>query len=125
MEWLENTRTQSRTEFDGEVVIQLMKNNKYQFKFRKNSFHKIAPDGEYFVIAKDENKIYFKESEKGKGFHLLEWSTGAKYFQIKAERLQLRQEDLGEYNLEFDSKLGLHYICFARKLEKTLKWETK
>ena len=123
MDWLENTRGQYKTEFDGEVIVQRMKDKRIQFKFRKNSFHKIISGEEFLILAKDNDKIYFKESNRQKGFHLLDWGINTKYFQLKPEKLPLRDDDFGEYNLEFDTKLGLHYICLNRKLEKTLSWE--
>lgn len=123
MDWLENNRSQNRTLFDGEVILQKMKDGRIQFKFRKNSYHKIISNEEYLILAKDNDKIYFKESDAQRGFHLLDWGINTKYFQLKPEKLPLVTDNFGEYNLEFDTKLGLHYISLNRKLEKTLSWE--
>ena len=91
--------------------------------FRKNSIYKIISNEEYVVIAKDGNKIYFKEANRIRGFKLGNWTPNVKCFKVMLSKFPLREEDLGEYNLEFDTNLGLHYICLNRKLEKQLNWE--
>ena len=131
MEWFGKEKTMNRTEFDGEVVLHYERRTQSDekkmllFKFRKNSIHKIAPDCQYIVVARDDNKIYFKESDKLRGFKLGDYCMNTKAFKIDMRKFPLREDDFGEYNLEFDTKLGLHYICLARKLEKTLTWEGK
>ena len=128
MEWLEKSYSQNRSKFDSEVILSLENrtNNKMLlFKFRKNSIYKIISNKEYVVIARDGNNIYFKESDEARGFKVGSWSPSIKAFKIKAERFPLEEDNLGEYNLEYDTKLGLHYICLARKLEKTLNWEVR
>lgn len=130
MEWFGKEKSQNRTEFDSEVVLHTekrSKNNKSMllFKFRKNSIHKIAVDCQYIVIAKDDNKIYFKESDKNRGFKINDYCMNTKSFKVDLSKFTIPEECFGEYNLEFDSKLGLHYICLSRKLEKTLNWEGK
>ena len=124
MEWIGLDKSQNRTQFDGEVILGYIdhgKDKRVQFKFRKNSSYKIT-NGDYVVIAKDGNRIYFKESDK-KGFKLGSYCQNARAFKVKEERFPLREEDLGEYNLEFDTELHLHYICLSRKLTKELKFE--
>lgn len=123
MEWIENDKAQNRTQFDGEVVISLEKGERLLFKFRKNSIYKIISNEEYVVIAKDGNKIYFREANRMRGFKLGNWTPNVKCFKVMLGKFPLREEDLGEYNLEFDTNLGLHYICLNRKLEKQLNWE--
>ena len=125
MEWLENSKGQRRSEFDGEVILSFEKNGRIQFKFRKNSIYKIISNEEYIVVANDGNKIYFKESNSKQGFRLSKWTSNSKIFKVLRPRFPLNEDDwAGEYNLEYDSKLGLHYICLNRKLEKgSLNWE--
>lgn len=128
MEWLEKDHAQNRTQFDGEVVLTVDKHLKsplLQFKFRKNSFYKIVDNSDSMVIARDGNRIYFKESDSSRGFKLCKWSVGSKIIKVRLDRFPIDSDKLGEYNLEFDTKLGLHYICLNRKLEKTLSWESK
>ncbi len=127
MEWLENNRGQHRSELDGEVIVSLEKKptKRIRFLFRKSSFYKIISEQEFVIVAKDGNRIYFKESKKGSGFALSRWTPTSRVFKISCNQLHLREEDFGEYNLEYDSELHLHYICLLRKLEKTLKWEGK
>lgn len=128
MEWLEKEHSQNRTQFDSELVITLEKREEGDmlvFKFRKNSVYKIISNEEYVVVAKDGNNIYFKESNSKHGFKIGNYTPSIKSFKIRADKLNLKEENLGEYNLEFDSKLGLHYICLYRKLEKSLSWENK
>lgn len=124
MEWIGLDKSQNRTQFDGEVILSYIdhgKDKRVQFKFRKNSSYKIT-SGDNVVIARDGNRIYFKESDR-KGFKLGNYSQNTRAFKVKEERFAVREEDLGEYNLEFDSELHLHYICFARKLTKELRFE--
>lgn len=123
MEWLENDKAQNRTQFDGEVIISVERGERLLFKFRKNSVYKIISNEEYVVIAKDGNKIYFREATPNRGFKLGNWTPNVKCFKVLLSKFPLREEDLGEYNLEFDTNLGLHYICLNRKLEKQLNWE--
>ena len=128
MEWLENNKSQNRSEFDCEVILQIENhavNKRLLFKFRKNSIHKIAVDCQYVVIAKDGDKIYFKESSSKRGFKVSDYAMNTKTFKINLDKIEVDPAWLGEYNLEFDSKLGLHFICLSRKLEKTLNWEGK
>lgn len=129
MEWLEKTYSQNRTQFDSEVILSFEKRGKYEnvlFRFRKNSVYKIISNEEYIVVAKEGNNIYFKESDIKRGFKVGNWTERVKSFKVQADKLRLREEDAGEYNLEFDTKLGLHYICLARRLEKpSLCWEGK
>lgn len=128
MEWLEKTRSQNRTEFDDDIILSYERRanqNMIAFRFRKNSVYKVISNEEYIVIAKDGSNIYFKGSDAKHGFKICNWSPSTKVFKIKADRLQLTDENLGEYNLEFDSKLGLCYINLHRKLEKSLFWEGK
>lgn len=130
MEWFGKEKSQNRTEFDGEVVLHTERRSKTDknmllFKFRKNSIHKIAVDCEYVVIARDGNRIYFKESDKTRGFKVGDYCMNTKSFKVDMTRFPIPEKYLGEYNLEFDSKLGLHFICLDRKLEKTLNWEGK
>lgn len=128
MEWLGKSHSQNRTQFDGEVVLSVDKHLNaplLQFKFRKNSYYKIINNCEAMVIAKDGNNIYFKEAEPNKGFKLCKWGVSSKIFKVRLDRFPVDVDKLGEYNLEFDSKLGLHYICLSRKLEKALSWEGK
>ena len=130
MEWLEKDKSQNRTEFDGEVVLNTERRTNSDkrmllFKFRKNSIHKIAVDCQYVVIAKDGNKIYFKESDKKRGFKIGNYCMNTKSFKVDLRKFPIDDEYFGEYNLEFDTKLGLHYICLNRKLEKQLIWEGK
>ena len=128
MEWLEKSHSQNRTQFDSEVIISLENradNKMLLFRFRKNSVYKIISKEKFIVVAKDGDNIYFKESDAAHGFKVSDWSPSIKSFKIKADRLPLTNENLGEYNLEFDTKLGLHYISLYRKLEKTLSWEGK
>lgn len=125
MEWLEASRGANRTQFDGEVILAFEKEKYVLFKFRKNSNYKIT-DKEYLVVAKDGNRIYFKEAEENRGFKLSSWTNRVKCFKIAADRLQLTKNDVGEYNLEYDVNLHLHYICLVRKLEKPgLNWENR
>ena len=126
MEWIGLDRTQNRTKFDGDVIVSYENHGdetRVQFKFRKNSSYKIT-SGEHIVIAKDEDRIYFKESDT-KGFKLGNYANNVRVIKVKFKKLPLKEDCLGEYNLELDSKLGLHYICLNRKLEKQLFWETK
>jgi len=128
MEWLEKTHTQNRTQFDCDVVVTLEKRanaTMLLFKFRKNSIYKIVSNEDYIVLAEDGANIYFKEADAKRGFKIGEWSASVKVVKINLDRLPLTENQLGEYNIEFDSKLGLHYICLNRKLEKSLFWETK
>lgn len=129
MEWLEKTHSKNRTQFDSEVILSFEKREKYDyvlFRFRKNSIYKIISNESYVVVARDGNNIYFKESDNKHGFKVGNWTERVKAFKVVAERLNLKDEDAGEYNLEFDTKLGLHYICLYRKLEKpSLNWESK
>ena len=128
MEWLERDKSQNRTEFDGEVILQLEDykgKKRVQFKFRKNSANKILGNDDYVVVARDGDCIYFKESDKKKGFKLSAYGVGTRIFKVLQERFPLSEKQMGEYNLEFDSRFGLHYISLRRKLEKTLSWEGK
>lgn len=129
MYWLGKTYSQNRTQFDSEVVLTLEKRDKYNyalFKFRKNSIYKIISNEEFILVAREGNNIYFKETNEKCGFKIGNWTNRVKSFKIVSDRLNLKQEDIGEYNLEFDSKLGLHYICLLRKLEKpSLNWESR
>ena len=127
MEWLGKTYSQNRTEFDGEVIVHLelnQKGNRVQFKFRKNSSYKIT-DGNYVMVARDGDRVYFKEGDASRGFKLGDYGVDTKIFKVKQERFPVSESEMGEYNLEFDSRFGLHYICFKRKLEKSLTWEGK
>ena len=126
MEWLTKDYTQQRTQFDCDVVLGLERRKDSEMlliKFRKNSIYKIVSNEEYIVLAKDGVNIYFKDSDAKHGFKIGEWSPSIKAIKIKHSKLPLTEDELGEYNLEFDSKLGLHYICLKRKLEKALPWE--
>ncbi len=126
MEWLGVEKSQNRTQFDGEVVINYENHGtekRVQFKFRKNSSYKIT-DGDMILIAKDGNKVYFKGTDN-KGFKLCDYAQNVRIIKVRLDRFPIREEDLGEYILEFDSALHLHYICFARKLEKSFNWEGK
>ena len=128
MEWLQKDKSHNISEFDGEVIIQFemhVGKTRIQFKFRKNSIHKIATDCEYIVIAKDGDRIYFKESNVKYGFKVSNYGQNTKVFKVKYDRFHIDEDKLGEYNLEFDTNLGLHYISLNRKLEKTLNWEGK
>ncbi len=125
MEWLEREKSQNRSEFDGDVILQFEQVKdivRLQFKFRKNSAYKIVSKEEYIIVARDKNKIYFKEATSKNGYHLSNAGLNTKIFKVLLTRFPVRKEDLGEYNIEFDSDLGLHYICLDRKLEKTLVW---
>ena len=125
MEWIGLDKAYNRTQFDGEVIMSYEnhgKDTRIQFKFRKNSSYKIT-HGDYIVIAKDGNKIYFKESDN-RGFKLGDYAKNARNIKVKMDKLAIREDDLGEYNLEFDTEYHLHYICFDRKLAKPgLKFE--
>lgn len=126
LNWLEKDYSQQRTQFDCDVVISLERRKGLPmllFRFRKNSIYKIISNEEFIVIAKDGPNIYFKESDSKKGFKVGNYSPSIKSIKIKHSRFPLKEEDLGEYNIEFDTKLGLHYICLRRKLEKQLNWE--
>lgn len=128
MDWLEKSHGGCRTKFDSEVIISVENRRDTKmllFRFRKNSIYKIISSTDYIVLAKDNNKIYFKESSDTKGFKVGDYSQFIKSFKIQFDRLPLREEDLGEYNLEYDTNLHLHYICLNRKLEKQLDWEVK
>ena len=129
MEWLENTKTHNCTKYDGEVVISKFKQLntiKVKFKFRKNCAWKIIATNEFMIVARDGNRIYFKESDSKKGFKLTSEGLNAKAFKLLAKRIDIRDEDYGEYNLEFDTNLHLHYIHLERKLDKqSLNWEEK
>ena len=128
MEWLENGKSQHRSEFDGDLIINFEKHadvTRVQFRFRKNSIYKIISNNEYVVVARDGNNIYFKESNATRGFKVSRWTDNVKIFKVSCEKLKLTEDNIGEYNIEFDSNLGLHYICLGRKLEKTLYWEGK
>lgn len=126
MEWISLDKTQNRTQFDGEVIVSYENHGeekRVQFKFRKNSSFKITT-GCHIVVARDGNKVYFKESNE-RGFKLGEYSNNTRVIKIKLRKFHIEEKYLGEYNLEFDSSLRLHYICLDRKLEKTLNWESK
>ena len=122
MEWIENGRHQYRTKFDGEVVIKAERDNKVLFKFRKNSFYKILEDNEYIVVAREGEKIYFKGSDSKRGFKLGKYGENTRTFKIKRDALKLTDDLLGEYNLDYNSELGLCYINLYKKLEKELSW---
>lgn len=127
IEWIEKERRYNRTNFDGEVIISHVKrgHNKYAtcIKFRKNSFFKIAKDEESIVLARDNAKIYFKEAGARNGFKLRDFGDQAKMVIIPKQIVS--NSECGEYNLEFDSDLMLHYINLYKKLEKELNWEER
>lgn len=127
--WIENDRCHNRSLFDSDVIISVVNKKanekKVVIKFRKSSFYKIVSNEMYMVVARDGAKIYFKESDCKRGFKLCDWTESVKYLKIDVNKLRLSKEDEGEYNLEYDSSLGLHYICLVRKLEKSLNWESK
>ncbi len=126
MEWLEKDYSQQRTQFDCDVVVTIERRKEATmllFKFRKNSIYKIVSNEEFLTLAKDGVNIYFKASDAKRGFKIGSWSEHVKSIKLKYSKLPLTDEELGEYNLEYDSRLGLHYICLKRKLEKSLKWE--
>lgn len=131
MEWIENTKSKTHTEFDSEVIVyQILKKKeknfyKVVFKFLKNSAYKIVPDGEYIVLAKDGSRIYFKQCKSQHGFKLMSSGATVKYFEVKTSVLNLDESVFGEYNLEYDSSLGLHYIDFNRKFSQELSWKGK
>lgn len=128
MEWLEKSHSQNRTQFDCDVVVGVEGRRDTKllvFRFRKNSIYKIVSNEEYIILARDGNNIYFKESDAKRGFKVGNWSPSVKAVKINFNKISLTDDQLGEYNIEFDSKLGLHYICLNRKLEKQLFWETK
>ena len=83
MEWLEASRGANRTQFNGEVILAIERDKYVLFKFRKNSNYKIT-DKEYLVLAKDGNRIYFKEAEQNHGFKLCKWTSRVRYFKIAA-----------------------------------------
>ena len=128
MEWIGKEHSCGRTQFDSELVISLEKRDSgsmFVFKFRKNSIFKILSNNHYIMIGKDGDNLYFKETESRLGFRVGNYTDNIKAFKVRAEKLNLKEENLGEYNLEFDSKLMLQYINFNRKLEKQISWETK
>ena len=129
MEWLGVDKSQNRTKFDGEVVVSYEnhgKNTRVVFKFRKNSIHKIAVDCKHVVIAKEGDCVYFKEADSKHGFTVGNYAVDTTVFKVRYDRFPVPEENLGEYELEFDSKTGLQYICFRRKLEApSLRWEGK
>lgn len=125
MEWLTKGGSQNRTQFDGEVILSVEREKYFLFRFRKNSNFKIT-DKDYIVIAKDGNRIYFKEADASQGFKLGNWTNRVRSFKVAIDKLRLDKSAVGEYNLEFDTNLHLHYICLVRKLEApSLNWEGK
>lgn len=127
MDWIQKDKTYSKSEFDSEVMITRQQYKKgcdrFFFKFMKNSIYKIMKNYQYITLAKQGRRIYFKEINSKFGFKVSDYGDSSKCFKVVEKLLSLSNEDLGEYNLEYDSELGLHYIDFNRKLKKELDWK--
>ena len=124
MEWIEKSRSYTKARFDSEVVVSTtMIDWKKQvcFRFRKNSAHKLFSNEPFLVVARDGNKIYFKEASPITGYKLQETGPDSRYLRLFSDKL-IKDEECGEFNLEFDRELGLCFINLDRKLTKELNW---
>ena len=128
MKWVEKNHCCTKNVFDSELIITKSstgtKNHtmKVVFRFMKNSFWKICREQMYILVAKEGTRYYFKESTPNRGWKLSGYSDTSKLFRVDEELLPFDDKDLGEYNLEYDSEVGLHFIDTKRRLVKNVDW---
>ena len=83
------------------------------FTFRNESYDFFAEDCEYFVIAFDENRIYFKGSDKRHGLLLAKnahVSATIRYAKMQNTFAKKLLPWVGDYSLEYDKEEKLYYI---------------
>ena len=127
MEWVQKTNAYNKAMFDSEIMISKIEtkgnNARVFFKFMKNSIYKIVKTQDFITLARDKSRIYFKETDPCYGFKIADYGYKTKCFKVREDLFPIKNDELGEYNLEYDTQLGLHYIDINRKLKKELDWK--
>lgn len=81
--------------------------------FRNESYELFANDAEYFVIAFDGNRMYFKGSDKHHGLLLAKNSQTTdktRYAKMQNTFAKKMLPWVGDYELEYDDEEKLYYI---------------
>lgn len=128
MEWLEKKQYKCSKDSKGEVFISLITKNSHPsvaIRFAKNSWLKITKN-DHVIIGVENGRLYFNQGEDYQGWKLSTSGKSTKIFKVYQEVLPIGPVETGEYNLEFDSRVGLYYIDVRNKLNKeTIIWKGK
>lgn len=83
------------------------------FTFRNESYELFAENAEYFVIAFEGNRMYFKGSDKHHGLSLMKnchVSPSIRYGKMQNTFAKKLLPWVGDYSLEYDKEEKLYYI---------------
>lgn len=128
MDWIVKNHSKTTTSFDPQVVVSKANVNSKPnvcFRFRKNCHERIVGSNPYVIIAREGTRIYFKESSPRYGWKLSHSASKTYFFKLHEKQFPFNENDYGEYNLEYDSKVGLYYIDTEHRLTDALNWNRK
>lgn len=116
MEWIVKKHVRTRaTMIKNDIVVRTIGQHgikKTTISFYNNSHLKIS-QSLYIVCALSGNRLYFKQESMQNGYKLSASGNNVKRFVMPQAGEQF---GVGDYNLEFDVKMGLYYIDSYHKL---------
>ena len=113
-----------------DVSVSIGKDGNVNMTFRNETYIAIAPNTGHCVYAVADDKIYFKEADERKGFKFTGAGTAndGRYISFsKTKHNELTkwvEENEGDYDLKWDTKLNMWFICKNNLLFVTKRGET-
>lgn len=108
MNWITKKSTNKSTNADMMISAHKGKNCMiYRFGFYNFSYKRLR--GQYIMLAKYKNRIYFKATDENTGFKLSDYNKNHSNCCFKA-RVKEMNDFIGEHELLFDDSEKLWYV---------------